>query len=151
MKSHRFRTLQLAAIAGESREKAAFLGWLFSSVPGCSRHVGPQRDRREPRCGPPAAAVRVSQGRQPEHGPSLRFYPRVFEDRVERHVDSPRSLCDGQTPFRLLRRGGGRRGTAERLAVPSHDCSSSASVQAFPHQEAVVCAQEAGRLIHVDS
>jgi hypothetical protein len=52
MKSRRFRTLQLAAIAGESREKTAFLGWPFSSVPGCSWHAGPQKDRSEGRKGP---------------------------------------------------------------------------------------------------
>ncbi len=49
MKSRRFRTLRLAANAGESREKTAILGWPFSSVPGCSRHAGPQKDRSDGR------------------------------------------------------------------------------------------------------
>jgi len=38
------QNLQLAATAGESREKTAFLGWPFSSVLVCSRHAGPQKD-----------------------------------------------------------------------------------------------------------
>ena len=36
----------------KSRENTGARGRLFSSVPGCSRHAGPQKDRRERRCGP---------------------------------------------------------------------------------------------------
>src|ERR1700689_498594 len=46
MKSRRFRTLDLIGKVGESRENTGVLGRRFSSVPGCSRHRGPQKDRR---------------------------------------------------------------------------------------------------------
>jgi hypothetical protein len=48
MKSRRFRTLKLAANAGESRENTGVLGRPFSSVPGRRDRNGPQ----ERRCGP---------------------------------------------------------------------------------------------------
>jgi hypothetical protein len=58
MKSRRIRTLHLAVIAGESRRNIGVLGRPFASVPSCSWHVGPQRDRSDGRKGPQANDLR---------------------------------------------------------------------------------------------
>jgi hypothetical protein len=57
MKSRRFRTYERSQGVNKSRAKPGFLGRPFSLVPGCSRHAGPQKDRSEPRCGPPAGGA----------------------------------------------------------------------------------------------
>ena len=48
MKSRRFRTCKRSTNISKSREKTGVRGRLFSLVPGCSRHAGPQRTAGSP-------------------------------------------------------------------------------------------------------
>jgi hypothetical protein len=47
-----FKTGNSREHTGKPAKTLGALETLFSSVPGCSRHAGPQKDRKEASCGP---------------------------------------------------------------------------------------------------
>jgi hypothetical protein len=63
----------------QKRAKQGFLGRLFSLVPGCSRHAGPQKDRSDGRKGPQETRCVASRRRRVRRGSADRVVERPIE------------------------------------------------------------------------
>lgn len=66
-----FQNLQEIHEQERKPRKTGGCGRLFSPVLGCSRHAGPQKDRRSPRCGPPGQERVRAKARQAGQGLAL--------------------------------------------------------------------------------